>query len=73
MISHNYTVISHTGGEDVADNKRTEYFRQRRQSMKQSVFLIDKEKASLLDEKLKEQGLGRTEWFRAKVDEELRK
>ena len=57
----------------MADNKRTEYFRQRRQSMKQIVFLIDKEKASLLDEKLKEQGLGRTEWFRTKVDEELRK
>lgn len=57
----------------MTDKKRTEYFRQRRQSMKQIVFLIDKEKARLLDEKLQEKGMGRTEWFRAKVDEELGK
>lgn len=57
----------------MADNKRTEYFRKRRQAMKQIVFLMDKEKAARLDEKLKAQGIGRTEWFRAKVDEELSK
>lgn len=37
--------------------------------MKQIVFMIDKERGEALDAKLKEQHLGRTEWFRRVVDE----
>lgn len=57
----------------MADEKRTEYFRNRRRSKKQIVFLLEKEQADLLDKKLKSQGIGRTEWFRTKVDEEISK
>lgn len=57
----------------MADPKRTEYFRNRRRSMKQIVFMLDKERAEALDQKLKEMGIGRTEWFRKKVDEEIGK
>lgn len=66
-------MISHSGGDIVADPKRTEYFRNRRRSMKQIVFMLDKERAEALDQKLKEIGIGRTEWFRKKVDEEIGK
>jgi len=41
--------------------------------MKQIVFMIDKERAEALDKKLQELGIGRTEWFRRKVDEEIGK
>lgn len=57
----------------MADEKRTEYFRNRRRSKKQIVFLLEKEQADLLDKKLKSKGIGRTEWFRTKVDEEISK
>ena len=39
--------------------------------MKQLVFMVDKEKAEALDQKLSERGEGRTEWFRKKLEEEL--
>ena len=39
--------------------------------MKQLVFMIDKDKGEALDRKLKEKGVGRTEWFRQKVEEEI--
>lgn len=57
----------------MADKSRAEYFRNRRRSKKQIVFLIDPQKAGALDEKLKAKGIGRTEWFRQKVDEEIGK
>ena len=41
--------------------------------MKQLVFMVDRDKAEALDRKLTEQGIGRTEWFRQKLDEELGK
>ncbi len=55
----------------MADDKRTEYFRNRRQIKKQIVFFLDRNKAEKLDQILKEKGIGRTEWFRTKVDEEI--
>lgn len=55
----------------MADDKRTDYFRQRRQRMKQIVFLIDKDKGEALDATLAEKGIGRTEWFRRVVDREI--
>ena len=55
----------------MADKSRAEYFRERRKNMKQLVFMVDREKAEQLDQKLAKKGIGRTEWFREKLDEEL--
>ena len=55
----------------MAEKDRAEYFRTRRQSMKQYAFLIDKERAEKFEEKLKERGIGKAEWFRQKIDEEI--
>nr|DAR05237.1 MAG TPA: hypothetical protein [Bacteriophage sp.] len=57
----------------MADKSRAEYFRERRKTMKQLVFMVDKEKAEALDKKLAEKGEGRTEWFRKKLEEEIGK
>lgn len=51
---------------------RAEYFRELRKKKKQIVFLLENDKADKLDRILKERGEGRTEWFRRKVDEELK-
>lgn len=51
---------------------RAEYFRELRKKKKQIVFLLENEKAEKLDQILKNRGEGRTEWFRRKVDEELK-
>lgn len=50
---------------------RAEYFRQLRKRKKQFVFMIDYDKATMLDELLKKRGESRTNWFRRKIDEEL--
>ena len=55
----------------MAQDSRAEYFRERRKTMKQLVFMIDREKAEALDAKLEKEGKGRTEWLREKIDEEL--
>lgn len=55
----------------MTEKSRADYFRERRRNMKQLVFMIDKEKGDALDRKLKEKGVGRTEWFRQKVEEEI--
>lgn len=57
----------------MAPESRAEYFRERRKTLKQLVFMVDREKAEALDKKLTQQGIGRTEWFRQKLDEELGK
>lgn len=51
---------------------RAEYFRQLRKKKKQLVFMLENDKAEKLDSILKKRGEGRTEWFRRKVDEELK-
>ena len=73
VVSNIYSVVNNKGGEAVADKSRAEYFRELRKTKKQLVFLVDKEKAEALDKKLAEQGEGRTEWFRRKLDEEISK
>lgn len=55
----------------MTEKSRAEYFRERRRNMKQLVFMVEKEKGEALDRKLKEKGVGRTEWFRQKLDEEI--
>lgn len=57
----------------MAEKSRAEYFRERRKAMKQLVFMVDREKAKNLDQKLLQKGISRTEWFRQKLDEELGK
>ena len=59
--------------QNVADTSRAEYFRERRKKMKQVVFMIDKERGEALDTKLREQHLGRTEWFKRVIDEYIGK
>lgn len=51
---------------------RAEYFRNLRKKKKQIVFLLDNDKAEKLDATLKKRGENRTDWFRRKVDEELK-
>ena len=51
---------------------RAEYFRELRKKKKQIVILLENEKAEKLDAVLKKRGESRTEWFRRKVDEELK-
>ena len=55
----------------MAPESRAEYFRERRKTMKQLVFMVERKKAEALDQKLKSEGKGRTEWFREKLDEEI--
>lgn len=55
----------------MAEKDRADYFRARRQSMKQYAFLIDKERAEKFERKLQERKIGKTEWFRQKIDEEI--
>lgn len=43
----------------MADKSRAEYFRERRKNMKQLVFMVDREKAEQLDQKLAKKGIGR--------------
>lgn len=55
----------------MAEKDRTDYFRARRKSMQQYSFLIDKERAEKFEAKLAEKNIGKTEWFRQKIDEEI--
>ena len=57
----------------VSPESRAEYFRERRKTMKQLVFMVEGEKAEALDKKLEKDGKGRTQWLREKIDEELGK
>lgn len=57
----------------MTENNRAEYFRNRRQSMQQYAFLIDKERARKFEARLKALNMGKTEWFRKKIDEEISK
>lgn len=57
----------------MTEKSRAEYFRERRKTMRQLVFMVDREKADALDKKLAQNGISRTEWFRQKLDEELGK
>ena len=57
----------------MTSESRAEYFRERRKTMKQLVFMIEREKAEALDKKLEQQEKGRTQWLREKIDEELGK
>ena len=57
----------------MAEKSRAEYFRKRRQELKQAVIMVEKEKVQRLDDKLRQQGENRTTWLRRKIDEEISK
>lgn len=57
----------------VAENSRADYFRERRKSIGQFNVSIPKEKLSMLEEKLNEQGKTKTQWLTEKIDEEIGK
>ncbi len=50
---------------------RAEYFRERRKTRKAFTVLYDRKKIEALEERLKEQGKTRVQWFEEKLREEL--
>ncbi len=52
---------------------RAEYFRERRKTRKHFSVLSSRERVEALEQKLKEQGKTKTQWFEEKADEELGK
>ena len=57
--------------EIISEKSRADYFRQRREKLKQFVVMVDKDKFHKLDDKLKSQGSNKTKWLNAKIDEEI--
>lgn len=57
----------------MSPESRAEYFRNRRKTKKQFSVLCDREKVEALEERLKEQGKSKVQWFEEKADEELSK
>lgn len=57
----------------MAPESRAEYFRERRKTKKQFSVLSNRERVEALEEKLKEQGKTKVQWFEEKADEELGK
>jgi hypothetical protein len=53
--------------------ERAEYDKARRATLRQYLFRIDLQRAKSLDDKLKAEGLGKTEWFKRCIDEYLGK
>ena len=57
----------------MAANDRADYFRQRRQRMRQLTFWLDPKKTDELDETLRHRDESRAAWFRRIVDLEISK
>ncbi len=55
------------------EKSRAEYFRERRKTMKQFNVMLKREKIEALEEKIKQQGKTKVEWFEEIVDKELSK
>lgn len=66
-------LLMHKGGENLTVEERAEYDKARRATLRQYVFRIDQQRGKELDKKLKEERLGKTEWFKRCVDEYLSK
>lgn len=56
-----------------SSKSRAEYFRKRRENIKQFSVNLSKERFELLESKLEEKGQTKTEWLNEKIDEELYK
>ncbi len=57
----------------MSPESRAEYFRERRKTKKQFSVLANREKVESLEEKLKEQGKTKVDWFEEKAEEEIGK
>ncbi len=57
----------------MAGKSRAEYFRKRRETMKQFNVLLRREKVEALEKKLAMQSKTKAAWLEEKVDEELSK
>lgn len=57
----------------MAPKSRAEYFRKRRETMKQFNVMLKKEKVEALEAELGKQGRSKAAWLEEKVDEELGK
>ena len=55
----------------MSPESRAEYFRKRRQELKQFVFMLDRDKAEELDNILRQRKESRSAWFRRVVDREI--
>ena len=55
----------------MANKSRAEYFRERRKEFKQFNVMLKKEKIEALEERLREKGKTKVEWFEEVVDKEL--
>lgn len=66
-------VVRYKGGVQMPPESRAEYFRERRKSKKQFSVLCDRRKVESLEQKLKEQGKSKVQWFEEKADEEIGK
>ena len=57
----------------MSPESRAEYFRKRRKTKKQFSVISSRERIEALEEKLKEQGKTKVQWFEEKADEEIGK
>lgn len=55
----------------MAEKSRAEYFKKRRQGMKQFNVTLEREKIEALENKLEAAGKTRKQWLSEKIDEEL--
>ena len=55
----------------MANKRRAEYYRKRRETIGQFSVPLSREKLNALTEKLNEQNKTKTQWLNEKVDEEL--
>lgn len=52
---------------------RAEYFKKRRENLKDFGVLVDRQKLETLEEKLKEQKKTKTQWLNEQINKELEK
>lgn len=57
----------------ITGKSRAEYFRQRREALRQFNVDIPKELMEALEEKLEKQSKSKTTWLKEKISEELQK
>lgn len=60
-------------GKTDSSKSRAEYFRKRRENIKQFSVNLTRDRFDLLESKLEEKGQTKTEWLNEKIDEELYK
>lgn len=57
----------------MANQSRSDYFKERRKTVGQFSVSVDRKKLDTLTEKLKEQNKTKTQWLNEKIDEEIGK